>query len=110
MKTMNAFLMRLFMAIMLGFVVGSFVKTVESHKALVAKDFIALVSNTVAEAPTMEPVFIAYEHRYTKPLTEVWMNNRLVSNEILSSREGGRSSKRVNSNLSPPEQQVFDDG
>lgn len=83
--TMNAFIMRLLGVIMLSFIVGSFVKTIESKKDLVLKDFITMtediVSNTIVPSTiNAKVVFIERIPTYTvKPHIGLQMN---MSNNV----------------------------
>lgn len=84
--TKNAFIMRLLGVIMFSFIVGSFVKTIESKKDLVLKDFITMttdvVSHTIVPTTTnAKVVFIERVPSYTvKPHIGLQMN---MSNNIL---------------------------
>ena len=109
--TKNAFIMRLLGVIMFSFIVGSFVKTVESKKDLILKDFIAMTSDVVSH--TIVPstinnkvVFIERIPTYTvKPHIGLQMN--MANNVLYGYSCPAYSSERVQNVLngrydSPP--------
>lgn len=83
--TKNAFIKRLLGVLMFSFIMGCFVKTVESHKEVILKDFIEMASGIVSDiAPKTINSKVAFIERiptYTvKPHIGLQMN---MSNNVI---------------------------